>query len=105
MSGAVSAQLGIGTVGAKISLVPCNHFATTGAPFSSVGVWQSEQPATPFTKYSPWAICCLPAVLAGAARLLYAATRYKAAMAIAIITLFKLSPRLFWPCFWSHHRS
>src|SRR3974377_257273 len=68
MSGAVSAQLGIGTVGAKISLVPCNHFATTGAPFSSVGVWQSAQPATPFTKYSPWAICCLLAVLPGAAQ-------------------------------------
>src|SRR5208337_94944 len=80
--GEASAQLGTGTVEANVSLVPCNHFPGTYSPFSFIGVWQSPHCPITFTRYSPWAICCLLAPLPGAARLLYAATRHSPATTI-----------------------
>src|SRR5271167_1096067 len=88
MLGEASAQLGTGTVEANVSLVPCNHFPGTYSPFSFIGVWHSPHCPITFTRYSPWAICCLLAVLAGAATLLRAATMHNAPTTIAIINFF-----------------
>src|SRR5271157_406784 len=78
MLGEASAQLGTGTVEAKVSLVPCSHFPWTNSPFSFIGVWQSGQPATPLTRYSPRAICCLLAILPDASRTPSAVARHNA---------------------------
>src|SRR5271157_481828 len=88
MLGEASAQLGTGTVGAKFSLAPCSHFPRTNSPFSFIGVWQSGQPATPLTRYSPRAICCLLAILPDASRTPSAVARHNAPATIAIIIFF-----------------
>src|SRR5208337_2130150 len=90
--GEASAQLGTGTVEANVSLVPCNHFPGRYSPFSFIGVWQSPHCPITFTRYSPWTICCLLALLPDAARPRWTVTRHSAPATIAIINSFTFFP-------------